>query len=131
MWTFRNLVAIGLFLFGTTFLWMTAGLAGKTPPPSGTAWTIANLFAYVAIVCFAIAAWGVFKQYSWWQTAAVLSGVVGLVAVVPFIVGQSQLAVGFGDSGVQINLWIHILGSAGVIAMVLLPVAHNWVTPRL
>jgi hypothetical protein len=24
MWTFRNLVALGLFLFGTTFLWMTA-----------------------------------------------------------------------------------------------------------
>lgn len=24
MLTFRNLVALGLFLFGTTFLWMTA-----------------------------------------------------------------------------------------------------------
>jgi hypothetical protein len=52
------------------------------------------------------------------------------VAVVPFIVGQGQLEVGFGDSGVQINLWIHILGSAGAIA-VLLPVAHDWVARRL
>jgi hypothetical protein len=72
----------------------------------------------------------VFKQYSWWETAALVSGIVGLVAVVPFIVGQSQLEVGFGDLGVQINLWMHILGSAAVIAIVLLPAAH-WVTQRL
>ncbi|HZA71545.1 MAG TPA: hypothetical protein VE476_01390 [Propionibacteriaceae bacterium] len=71
-----------------------------------------------------------FKQYSWWETAALVSGIVGLVAVVPFIVGQSQLEVGFGDLGVQINLWMHILGSAAVIAIVLLPAAH-WVTQRL
>ena len=32
-------------------------------------------------------------------------------AVVPFIVGQSQLDAGFADLGVQINLWMHILGS--------------------
>lgn len=131
MWTFRMLIAIGLFLFGTTFLWMTAFMSGKTPPPSGTAWTIANVVAYVAIAAFAIAAWGLFKQYSWWETAAVMSGAIGLVAVIPFVVGQSQLEVGFGDTGVQINLWLHILGSAAVIASVLVPVAREWVTRRL
>jgi hypothetical protein len=131
VWTFRTLVAICLFLFGTTFLWMTAFLAGKTPPPSGTAWTVANVLAYAAIVVFTIAAWGVFKQFSWWETAAVLSGIVGLAAVVPFIVGQSQLEIGFRDLGVQINLWVHILGSAAVIAIVLLPVAHDWVIRHL
>lgn len=131
MWTFKNVVALGLFLFGTTFLWMTAAMAGKTPPPSGRAWTLANVLSYLAVVGFAIAAWAVFKQYSWWETAALLSGIVGLIAVVPFIVGQSQLDVGFGDLGVQINLWMHILGSAAVIAIVLLPVAYDWVTRRL
>jgi hypothetical protein len=131
MWTFRNLVALGLFLFGTTFLWMTPAMAGKTPPPTGTAWTLANVLAFVAIIAFAIAAWGVFKQSSWWEVAAVVSGIIGLVAVVPFIVGQGQIDVGFGDLGVQINLWMHILGSAAVIAIVLLPAAHDWVTWRL
>jgi hypothetical protein len=131
MWTFRNVVALGLFLFGTTFLWMTPAMAGKTPPPTGTAWTLANVLAFVAIIAFAIAAWGVFKQYSWWEAAAVVSGIVGLVAVVPFIVGQSQLYIGFGDLGVQINLWMHIVGSAALIAIVLLPTAHDWVTQRL
>lgn len=86
MWTSRNLVAPGLFLFGTTSLWMTA---------------------------------------------AVVSGIAGLVAVVPFVAGQSQLDVGFADFGVQINLWMHILGSTAVIAIVLVPVTHDWVTRRL
>jgi hypothetical protein len=73
----------------------------------------------------------VFKQYSWWEAAAVISGIVGLVAVVAFIVAQSQLDVGFGDLGVQINLWMHILGSAAVIAIVLVPAAHDWLARRL
>jgi hypothetical protein len=30
--------------------------------------------------------------------------------------------------GVQINLWLHILGSTAVITMVCVPVAHDWVT---
>jgi hypothetical protein len=131
MWTFRNVVALGLFLFGTTFLWMTPAMAGRTPPPTGTAWTLANLLAFIAIIAFAIAAWAVFKQYSWWETAAVVSGIVGLVAVVPFIVGQSQLDVGFRDLGLQINLWMHVLGSAAVIAIAFLPAAHDWVARRL
>jgi len=125
MWTFRNLVALGLFLFGTTFLWMTAAMAGKTPPPSGTAWTLANVLAYIAVIGFAIVAWGVFKQYSWWETAAVVSGVVGLVAVVPFIVAQSQLDVGFADLGVQISLWMHILGRPPLLGSLTWPSARH------
>jgi hypothetical protein len=86
MWTSRNLVALGLFLFGTAFLWLAA---------------------------------------------AVVFGIAGLVAVVSFAAGQSQLDAGFADFGVQINLWMHIVGSAAVVAIVLVPVAHDWVTRRL
>jgi hypothetical protein len=32
---------------------------------------------------------------------------------------------------VQVNLWMHVLGSAAVIAIVLLPAAHVWITRRL
>jgi sugar phosphate permease len=94
MWTFKNLVAIGPFLFGSTFLWMTAAMAGKNPPPTGTAWTLTGVLSYVAVIGFAVAAWAVFKQYPWWDLAALVSGIVGLVAVVPFLIAQSQLDVG-------------------------------------
>lgn len=131
MWTFRNVVAIGLFLFGSTFLWMTAAMAGKAVPPRSTAWTLANVLAYLAVIGFSITAWAVFKQYSWWGPAALVSGVIGLAAVVPFVVGQRRLDVGMGDLGVQINLWMHVLGSAAVITVALLPAARAWVTERL
>jgi len=128
MWTSRNLVALGLVLFGTAYLWLAAG---RAPAPSATACTLTNVLAYVAVIGSAAAACGVFKQYSWWETAAVVSGVAGLVAVVSFVAGQSQLDGGFEGFGVQINLWMHILRSAAVIGIVLVPVAHDWVTRRL
>jgi hypothetical protein len=65
------------------------------------------------------------QEYSWRETATLVSAIVGLVAVVPFIVAQSQLDVGLGDLGVQINLWLHILGSAAVIAIAVPPAAHK------
>jgi hypothetical protein len=125
MWTSRNLVALGLLLFGTAYLWLAAG---RAPAPSGTACTLTNVLAYVAVIGSAVAACGVFKQYSWWERAAVVSGVAGLVAVVSFVAGQSQLDGGFADFGGQINLWMHILGSAAVIGIVLVPIAHDGVT---
>ena len=97
-------------------------MAGTTPPPTGPAWTLTNFLAYAVAV--SRLRHGSCQQYSWWETAALLSGIVGLAAVVPFIVGQSQLDVELGDLGMQINLWMHILGSAAVIAIVLLPVAR-------
>ena len=92
----------------------------QTTPPTGTAWTLTDVLSFVAVIGFTLEAWAVYRQHSWWDTAALVSGTVGLVAVVPFIVGQSQLDVGFGDPGVQINLRMHVLGSAAVIAVVLL-----------
>jgi hypothetical protein len=131
MWTFRNVLATGLFLFGSTFLWMTAAMAGKAVPPKGAAWTLVNVLAFLAVIGFSVTAWAVFKQYPWWDTAALVSGIVGVVAVVPFVVGQRRLDVGLGDVGVQINLWMHLPGSAVVIALTLRPAARSWVTDHL
>ena len=131
MWTFKNLMAIGLFLFGSTFLWMTASFAGKTPPPTGAAWTLVNVLALLTVAGFTICAWGVYKQQSWWQMVALLSAITGLLAVIPFVVGLTQIQVGFADLGVQINLWLHILGSLAVIAIVRLPAVQHWVLSRL
>lgn len=131
MWTFRNILAIGLFLFGSTFLWMTAAMAGKAVPPKGLAWTLTNILAFMAVIGFSVTAWAVFKQYPWWTTAGLVSGIIGLAAVVPFVVGQSQLDIGLGDPGVQINLWMHAVGSAAAIAAALMPAVRSWISDRL
>jgi len=131
MFTFKNLVAVSMFLFGTTFLWMTASFAGRTPPPSGAAWSIENVLAVLAIVGFAAAGWGVFKDQSWWEAAATASAIVGVIAVVPYVIGLTQVDVGISDPGVQMNLAMHVIGSAAVIAIVCVPVVHQWFVTRL
>lgn len=131
MWSVRGMTAVGLLLFGTTFWWMTSMMAGRTPPPTGRLWTVTNVLAYLAIAGFSVTAWAVYKQHAWWDTAAVVSGVVGILAVVPFVLAQRRLEVGLGDMGVQINLWLHLLGSAAVLAAEFVPAVHAWVADRL
>jgi hypothetical protein len=131
MFTFKNLAAMGLFLFGTTFLWMTASFAGQKTPPTGSAWSVEQILALVAIVGFSFSAWGVFKGQSWWETAATASAIVGVLAVIPYMIGLTQLDAGFSDSGVQINIAMHVVGSALVLGLVLLPAAHEWFTERI
>jgi hypothetical protein len=130
MLTFRNVVAVGLLLFGSTFLWMTASFTGDTPPPEGALWTLETVLALLAVIGFTAAAWGVFKDLSWWEPVMAISGVVGLVAVIPFAIGISELG-GFSDLGVGINLTMHVLGSGAVLAIAFVPSAHDWVTRSL
>jgi hypothetical protein len=130
MFTFRNLMAVGLFLFGTTFLWMTAAFAGRTPPPEGMAWTIENILAVSAIVLFSATGWAVFKDASWWELAAIAASIVGLIAVIPYVAGISGIG-GFADSGVEINLVMHAVGSVMVLALVVVPAMHDWVAHSL
>jgi hypothetical protein len=131
IFTLKNVVAVGLFLFGTTFLWMTASFAGRTPPPTGPAWSAENVLALVALVGFTAAAWGVFKDQSWWEPVAVASAIVGLVAVVPYLVGLTQIEGDLADPGVEINLAMHVVGSAAVLLLVLVPGIYRWLTVRL
>ena len=131
MWTFKNVLAIGLFLFGSTFLWMTPAFAGKTPPPTGVAWTVVNVLALVAVAAFTVPAWAVFKEYSWWWTAAIVSASVGLLTVIPFVVALRQIDIPLADLGVQINVWMHVLGSALVLAALTVPSIHDSVVTRV
>ena len=129
MVTFKTVSAAAFFLFGTTFLWMTASFVGRTPPPTGPRWTVVNVLALAAIAGFSVAAWGVFKQTSWWEPVAVVSAAVGLIAVLPYVVainGEGQLS----DQGVVMNIGIHAIGSLVVLAVALVPSIHDWFAHR-
>ena len=130
MFTFKNLVAVGLFLFGSTFLWMTRDFLAN--PREGTAalWSVVQALAFIAIIGFAIAAWGVFKEASWWEPVALVSAFVGLAALVPYVIGIRQVG-DAGDAGVQMNIGIHVVGIAAVLIVVLVPTVHGWITKRI
>jgi hypothetical protein len=127
----RTFAAVAMFLFGSTFLWLTASFAGRATPPSGTAWTTTNATALVAVAGFTVAAWGLYRDHEWWQVVAVASAVVGLVAVVPFLIGMRQIDANVADLGVQINIWMHVLGAALVVALVRVPALADWFGGRL
>ena len=51
--------------------------------------------ALVAVVGFTAAAWGVFKGLAWWEPVAVISGAIGLLTVIPYVIAiAGSVAVG-------------------------------------
>ena len=130
MFEFKNWVAIGLFLFGSTFLWMTRDFLADRRMGTGIVWSIVQVLVFVAIAGFAVAAWGVFKEASWWEPSALASAIVGVVALIAYGVGIVQVG-DQGDAGVQINIAVHVLGLAAVLAIVLLPTVHTWIDKRI
>ena len=129
MFTFKNWAALALFLFGTTFLWMTRDFLANPREGTGTLWSAIQVLAILAIVGFSIAAWLLFKDASW-EPVAVGSAVVGLTALVPYVIGVQQVG-DMGDVGVQINIALHMVGIAAVVAVALVPAAHDWLTSRI
>ena len=108
---------------------MTGSFVGRTPAPTGTLWSVVNILALATVVGFAITAWGVYKQTSWWETAAIASAVVGLIAVVPYVMaisGEGELS----DAGVVLNIGLHIICSLIVIAVAVVPVVRDWFAQR-
>lgn len=130
MFSFKNWVAMGFFLFGSTFLWMTRDFLANPREGTGALWSVVQVVVLVAVVGFAVAAWVVFKEATWWEPVAIASGIVGLGALVPYVIGVRQVGDG-GDAGVQMNIAIHAVGVAAVFVVVLVPVVHDWLARRI
>jgi hypothetical protein len=130
MLTFKNWVALGFLVFGSTFLWMTRDFLANPRDASGTVWSVVQVLVLVAILGFTVAAWVVFKEASWWEPVALASAVVGLAALVPYLIGIRQVG-DAGDAGVQMNVAIHAVGIAAVFAVVLVPLVHDWIEKRI
>lgn len=121
----RNVATAALLVYGSTFLWMTASFAGTSRPPGGAAWTIATVGALVSLALFTVAAWGVFRTKWWWERAASAGAITGLAALVPYWIAASSTP----EPG--LNKPIHILGSAAVLLVVLVPALERRMTAWL
>jgi len=116
-WTRRNVAAVTLFVYASTFLWMTASFAGTKKPPGGAAWSMANVGAVASLALFTVAAWGLFKSRWWWERVASAGAIAGLAALVPYGIAASST----GVPGPGLNSAIHIAGSAAVLLALLVP----------
>ena len=126
-WTRRNVAAAALLVYASTFLWMTSAFAGTRQPPGGATWAIATVGALASLALFTLAAWGLFKSRPWWQRAASAGAIVGLAALVPYGLAASTT----GVSGPGLNSAIHIIGSAAVLLVLLVPALERRMTAWL
>jgi hypothetical protein len=111
----RNITAVTLLVYGSTFLWMTASFAGTSRPPGGAAWVMASAGALVSLALFTLAAWGVFRSKWWWEQTASAAAIAGLATLVPYWIAASSTP----EPG--LNKPIHIAGSAAVLLVLLIP----------
>ena len=128
MLTFRNELALGVFLFGTTYLWLTPAYAG--PAARGTLWSVVQVMAFIAILAFSAAAWGIFRDSGWWEPVGIGAAMVGMACVVPYWIAVQPLP-DLDRSATLGNLLIHFLGGALVMAALLAPPAERWIVSHL
>jgi hypothetical protein len=124
----RAIVAIVVFIFGTTFLWLTPAFVGSAAKAEGTLWTVVQIVSLLTILGFAVAAYGVWRDALPWEGIAIGSGVVGLVATGAYGLAVRDLS---GAANVVPNLLIHGLGSLVVLLVLLVPTTHSWLLGRL
>lgn len=125
MFTIRNLGGVALFLAGTTWLWLTPAFASRGVSTSGSMWGITRILSLITIAMFCIATWGLFARQGWWESVALGSSAVGLVAVVAFWIA----ARGGGETtgSVLWNSFVHVVMVAGVATLLLVPRLERWV----
>ena len=112
----RIAVAICIFLFGTTFLWLTPAMSGKQGDFAGTRWVMVQVLVWLSIIGFAAAAWGILRSHDWWVPVVGGSAVLGLAATVVY------LATARGTAGIA-NLGSNIAIHLGVSLVILIAIA--------
>lgn len=123
MFTIRNVGGVALFLFGTTFMWLTPMFASKGVDTGGTLWAVTRVLSFITLVGFCIATWGLFQRSTWWEPVAIGSAVLGLVAVLPYWIAAARA----NETAPAFNALIHVVGSAGVLVLLLVPTLERWV----
>jgi hypothetical protein len=129
MVTFRNGLALALFLFGASYLWLTPTFLNR-PGFQGTIFDPKGLLAVIAILGFAAAAWGLFKDQGWWVPVAIVSGLIGLASVIPYWIWVLRTAGGNSPQMIE-NAVVHAAGGAAVVLILLVPASERWLTGHL
>lgn len=124
MFTIRNLGGVALFLFGTTYMWLTPLFAKNAGAPTRTVlWSIAMVLCFITMAGFTVATWGLFTKASWWSAVAVASAVTGLVVLIPYWVAAHAI----GEPTPWYNVLIHAVGAVAILVLLRVPMLSSWV----
>lgn len=127
MFTIRNMGGVALFLFGTTFAWITPEFVTAGLKNTGGLWATVRVLALVTAGGFTVATWGLFQRASWWETVAVVSAVMGAIALVTYLMAARAA----GEMNPWFTAAIIALGIAGVLVLLLVPSLEQWVSSHV
>lgn len=125
MFTFRNMGGVALFLAGTTWIWLTPAFASRGVSTSGATWAITRAICLITLVGFCVATWGLFGRHGWWEPVALISSVLGLIALIPYWFAATQ-----GGETTGTTAWnsvVHVVMAGGVFVLLLVPQLERWV----
>lgn len=125
MFTIRNMGGAALFLAASTWLWLTPMFATGGVTTSGFLWSASRALSLLTIVGLCAATVGLFARQTWWETAAITSAVIGLLALIPYWFAGTQGGETTGT--VAWNAMVHLLMVAGIFTLLLVPQLERWV----
>ncbi len=125
MFTIRNLGGVALLLAGSTWLWLTPAFATRGVSTSGAAWAITRVLSLLTVAGFLVATWGLFARQTWWETVALGSAAVGLIALVPYLL--AAISGGETTGTATWNAAVHVFMLAGIFVLLLVPSLEQWV----
>lgn len=123
MITIRNAGGAALFLFGTTFLWLTPAFATAGLNTTGFWWSLTRILALLTLAGFTIATWGLFRRSTWWRTTALTAAALGVLTLIPYLIA-AQAA---GETTPWFTALILALGCAAVFLLLLAPKPRSWI----
>ncbi len=123
MFSVRNLGGVSLFLFGTTFVWLTPMFAAADVDTTGVAWAATGILAALTILGFTVATWGLFRRSGWWEGLAEASAILGLITLIPYWIAAHSS----GVANPVFDVLIHAAGSVGVLLLLRVPRLEHWV----
>ena len=127
MFTMRNVGGVSLFLFGTTFLWLTRSFAGAGVSTKGVLWSVTQVLALITMAGFTVATFGLFYRTTWWEAVAVASACLGVVVLIPYWIAAAN----GGEATPWFNVLVHAVGDAGVLVLLLVPTLERWVNGQV
>ncbi len=127
--TFRNILAIGILVAGASWLWLTPMWLSQGKA-NVSIFDPRGLLSVLAIIGFAVAAWGVFKSANWWEPVAIASALVGISAAFVFWFWASPSS-NTSQADIATNALLHVAASALVVAVLLVKPAEHWLAGHL
>ena len=125
----RTITAIAVFLFGTTFLWLTPAMAGKSGQDlSGPRWVAVQLLAWATILGFTAAAWGIYRSLAWWTPVLAVAALAGVVAAGLYAFAVREVP---DVANVASNVLLHAGISLALLVAVALPTVRQTFIERL